>query len=92
MLSAEQRAQYDRDGFIVLPGFKNPEQIAALRARAEAIVDAFDPNESRAIFTTRDQERARAVVVQLEAQAATLIWSLGPLQCAEQVKVSKPRI
>jgi phytanoyl-CoA hydroxylase len=58
MLTPEQRAQYDRDGFIVLPGFKNPEQIAALRARAEAIVDAFDPNESRAIFTTRDQERA----------------------------------
>jgi phytanoyl-CoA hydroxylase len=58
MLSAEQRHQYDRDGFIVLPGFKNAAQIAALRARAEAIVDAFDPNESRAIFTTRDQERA----------------------------------
>ena len=58
MLTPEQRAQYDRDGFIVLPGFKSPEQIAALRARAEAIVEAFDPNESRAIFTTRDQERA----------------------------------
>ena len=58
MLTPEQRTRYDRDGFLVLPGFKDAAQIAALRARAEAIVDAFDPNESRAIFTTRDQERA----------------------------------
>ena len=53
MLTPEQRAQYDRDGFIVLPDFKDAAQIAALRARAEAIVDAFDPDESRAIFTTQ---------------------------------------
>ncbi|WP_313704041.1 phytanoyl-CoA dioxygenase family protein [Massilia sp.] len=58
MLTSEQRAQYDRDGFIVLPNFKSPEEIAALRRRAEEIVDAFDPAKSRAIFTTRDQARA----------------------------------
>ena len=58
MLTPEQRAQYDRDGFIVLPNFKSLEEIAALRRRAEEIVDAFDPSESRAIFTTRDQARA----------------------------------
>jgi len=58
MLTSEQRAQYDRDGFIILPNFKSPEEIAALRRRAEEIVDAFDPAESRAIFTTRDQARA----------------------------------
>ncbi len=58
MLTPEQRAQYDRDGFIVLPNFKSPDEIAALRRRAGEIVDAFDPAESRAIFSTRDQERA----------------------------------
>ncbi len=58
MLTSEQRVQYDRDGFIILPNFKSPEEIAALRRRAEEIVDAFDPAESRAIFTTRDQARA----------------------------------
>ncbi|KQQ87833.1 phytanoyl-CoA dioxygenase family protein [Massilia sp. Leaf139] len=57
MLSAEQRSQYERDGFIVLPGFKSLDEITALRARAESIVEAFDPNESRSIFTTREQER-----------------------------------
>ncbi|MEW6760292.1 MAG: phytanoyl-CoA dioxygenase family protein [Pseudomonadota bacterium] len=58
MLTSEQRAQYERNGFIVIPGFKKLEEIAALRRRAEEIVDTFDPNESRAIFTTKDQERA----------------------------------
>lgn len=58
MLTPEQRAGFERDGFIVLPNFKSLDEIAALRRRAEEIVDAFDPSESRAIFTTRDQERA----------------------------------
>ncbi|WP_409265775.1 phytanoyl-CoA dioxygenase family protein [Massilia sp. BHUDP2] len=58
MLTTEQRDQYGRDGFLVIPDFKSIEDIAALRRRAEQIVDAFDPSESRAIFTTKDQARA----------------------------------
>jgi phytanoyl-CoA hydroxylase len=58
MLTTEQRDQYQRDGFLVIPGFKSLAEIAALRRRAEEIVDAFDPAESRAIFTTKDQARA----------------------------------
>ena len=58
MLTSTQRAEYERDGFIVLPNFKSLDEIALLRRRAEEIVDAFDPTESRAIFTTKDQERA----------------------------------
>lgn len=58
MLTPAQRADWQRDGYIVLPDFKSAAEIAALRARAEQIVDAFDPAESRTIFTTRDQESA----------------------------------
>ena len=62
MLTPEQRAGFERDGFIVLPNFKSLDEIAALRRRAEEIVDAFDPSDElsnpSAIFTTRDQERA----------------------------------
>jgi phytanoyl-CoA hydroxylase len=49
------RAEFERDGFVVLPGFKSAADIAALRARAAEIVDAFDPAESTAVFTTRDE-------------------------------------
>ena len=55
MLSQDQRDQFTRDGFIVLPDFKSPEAIANLRQRAADIVNDFNPTEHRAIFTTRDQ-------------------------------------
>ncbi|UVW28087.1 phytanoyl-CoA dioxygenase family protein [Massilia sp. H6] len=58
MLTPEQRERYQRDGFLVIPDFKSLDQIAALRRRAEEMVAAFDPTESRAIFTTKDQARA----------------------------------
>ena len=55
MLSTEQRAQYQRDGYIVLPNFKSAADVAKLRQRAGEIVEAFDPSQSRSIFTTSNQ-------------------------------------
>jgi len=57
MLSAAQKEQYQKDGFIVIPGFKAAEEIAALRARAAQIVNEFDPAIAQGIFTTKDQEK-----------------------------------
>jgi phytanoyl-CoA hydroxylase len=58
MLSAAQIEQYRQDGYIVLPGFKSADEIARVRERAAAIVDAFEPGERRSIFTTREQALA----------------------------------
>jgi phytanoyl-CoA hydroxylase len=55
MLTPMQKTQYQQDGYLVLPGFKSASEIAALRARAAQIVDAFDPRESMAIFSTKEQ-------------------------------------
>ncbi|WUR12277.1 phytanoyl-CoA dioxygenase family protein [[Empedobacter] haloabium] len=57
MLSAAQKEQYQRDGYVVVPDFKSPQEIAALRARAAQIVDEFDPRVAQGIFTTKDQEK-----------------------------------
>ena len=57
MLSQEQTARYQREGFLVLPGFKSAPEIAALRARALQMVHDFDPQTSKTIFTTNDQVR-----------------------------------
>ena len=46
--------RYQAQGFIVFPNFKSPQEIAALRERASAIVEAFDPREATSIFTTND--------------------------------------
>ncbi|HEV7813940.1 MAG TPA: phytanoyl-CoA dioxygenase family protein, partial [Janthinobacterium sp.] len=57
MLTSAQQEQYRRDGFLVLPGFKSAEEIAALRVRAAEIVHEFDPGAGHGIFTTREQAR-----------------------------------
>ncbi len=58
MLTDEQRARYQRDGYIVLPAFKSAADVAALRARAAQIVDQFDPGQGSSIFTTQNQVTA----------------------------------
>ena len=57
MLTPDQIAQYQRDGFLVIPGFKTAAEIATLRRRAEQIVDEFDPASTRSVFSTVDQEK-----------------------------------
>lgn len=57
MLTDAQKAQYAKDGFIVIPGFKTAAEIAALRARAAQVVNDFDPTVAQGIFTTKEQEK-----------------------------------
>jgi phytanoyl-CoA hydroxylase len=57
MLTESQKQQYQRDGFIVIPGFKSAEEIAKLRARAAQIVNDFDPAAQSGIFSTIEQEK-----------------------------------
>ena len=54
MLSAEQITRYQMDGYLVVPNFKPAAALAVARARADALVDAFDPAEYTAIFSTKD--------------------------------------
>lgn len=45
-------------GYAVLPGFKSATEIAALRAAALRIVEAFEPPPRAPVFTTNEQTRA----------------------------------
>ena len=72
MLSHAQTQAYDRDGYLVLPGFKTAAELAAVRERAQAIVDAFEPDAKAGVFSTRNQA--------LTADAA-LIASADQVHC-----------
>ena len=72
LLTPEQRLAYQRDGFLVLPGFKSEAELTAVRQRAQAIVDAFEPGANAAVFSTRNQA--------LTADAA-LIASADQVHC-----------
>ena len=57
MLSDEQLARYERDGFLAIPDFADRDAIAALRRRAVEIVDEWEPTAERTVFSTEQQER-----------------------------------
>lgn len=57
-LTPDQIARYQRDGFLVLPGFKAAPELAAVRNRAEQITAAFEPGEGSSIFSTHAQRRS----------------------------------
>ena len=44
------RAAYERDGFLLIDGFKSPAQCDALRARIRHLVDGFDPQSIASVF------------------------------------------
>ena len=45
-LNAEQRQSWERDGFVILPGFAPPETLAAMRSRIVELVRAADAGDS----------------------------------------------
>ncbi|MEW6130573.1 MAG: phytanoyl-CoA dioxygenase family protein [Acidobacteriota bacterium] len=56
-LSPEQIARYEEDGFLVLENFIGRDECESLKARAEMLVEAFEPQAVRSIFSTREQSR-----------------------------------
>ncbi len=56
-LSADQLVEYQRDGFLVLKDFVDGASCDRLRARAEELVQEFDPQGVVSIFSTREQSR-----------------------------------
>ena len=56
-LNHPQRESYAQNGYLVLPGFKSPAEIASISLRAREIVEDFNPADATSIFTTNDQTR-----------------------------------
>ncbi|MCJ9429414.1 phytanoyl-CoA dioxygenase family protein [Kordiimonas marina] len=49
------REAFDRDGVLVLDGLITPEDCDRLRARMDEMVEAFDPEEHRSVFSSTSQ-------------------------------------
>ena len=56
-LTSDQLVQYRRDGFIALEGVVDPTACDALRARTELLVNAFEPESVKSIFSSRNQDQ-----------------------------------
>jgi phytanoyl-CoA hydroxylase len=56
----EMQATYARDGFLVIEGFKSPEECDALRRRTHELVETFDPESVTSIFEAGEGQRHAA--------------------------------
>lgn len=57
MISGKQVDQYNDQGFLILERFVDEADCDRLRARADELVQAFDPAEVVSIFSTNEQNR-----------------------------------
>ena len=57
-LDNQMLSAWRRDGFLVLENFKSPEDLSALRRRIDELVEEFDPDSVRTIFSTSEQSHA----------------------------------
>jgi phytanoyl-CoA hydroxylase len=57
MISEQQLNDYRDRGFLVLAGFASEKECDELRARADELVQEFDPSEVVSIFSTNEQSR-----------------------------------
>jgi phytanoyl-CoA hydroxylase len=54
-LTEAQVAQYERDGYLVIPNFVSQESCDGLKAHVEQLLADFDPESIRSVFDTEDR-------------------------------------
>jgi phytanoyl-CoA hydroxylase len=59
MLSSSQIQAYQQNGYLVLAELFSPNEMDKLKVAAGKIVDDFDPNSTRSVFSTREQDKNR---------------------------------
>src|SRR5690349_379214 len=57
MISEQQISEYEDNGFLILERFADESDCDLLRARAEQLVQEFDPADVISIFSTHEQNR-----------------------------------
>lgn len=58
MLSGQQKAAFDRDGYLIIEDLVDVEQCELLVDRATELVDAWDPREVRSVFSSKNQTQS----------------------------------
>jgi phytanoyl-CoA hydroxylase len=89
MLSAAQREDWHRQGWLVLPGFKTAAELAVATARAHAIVEAFDPAQGASRFSTRDRSLVADARLLASAQAVHCFFEEEALDGEGRLRVPK---
>lgn len=81
--------RFQRDGLLVLPDFVDVERCARLMRRAGEIIEAFDPDVGRSVFTTDESVRQADDV--FLASASSVQCFLEPAALDEQGDLRVPK-
>lgn len=91
MLTPEQATQWQRDGYLVLPGFKSAEQTQAACRRAAELVAAFTPGADTGTFSTRDRSRVADAALLASAEAVHCFFEEDAFDAEGRLAVPKDR-
>ncbi len=58
-MNSDYRTDFERDGYLVLPGFANDEACDSLQNRMGEMVQAFEPHDVATIFSTTEKTHAQ---------------------------------
>lgn len=89
MLTPAQIDTWHQDGFLVLPGFKPAEEVAAACRRAHEIVAAFEPDARSSRFSTRDRSKLADAALLASAEAVHCFFEEEALDDAGRLRVPK---
>ena len=59
ILTPEQKEQFSRDGYLVLPHFISTDICQLLMRRAHELIAQFEPDDIKTIFSAKDQRHAK---------------------------------
>ncbi len=91
MLTPAQLATWHQEGFLVLPGFKTADDLAAVCRRAHEIVAAFEPGATSSRFSTRDRSKLADTALLASADAVHCFFEEEALDDAGRLRVPKER-
>jgi phytanoyl-CoA hydroxylase len=91
MLTPEQARQWQRDGYLVLPGFKSAAETQAACRRAAEIVAAFTPGAETGTFSTRDRSRVADAALLASAEAVHCFFEEEAFDAEGRLAVPKDR-
>jgi phytanoyl-CoA hydroxylase len=90
-LDDEAVARFHEQGYCVIPGFNSPEELAAVRNSAHAIVSAFEPDDSISRFSTRDRALVADAALLASADTVRCFFEEEALDAEGRLKVPKAR-
>jgi len=88
-LSDGMTSAYHRDGFLVLTDFASSLDCAKLIARAQDLVEAFEPEDTKTIFSTHEQAHARDEYFLSSGDKVRFFFEEGALNGAGDLRVAK---